>query len=58
MLMPFYSLTNEDDKELILKAIIRYVTSVLFSFNQTNSIESFIPKMIKNTMKIKMLRKL
>ncbi|WP_053019695.1 DUF262 domain-containing protein [Staphylococcus haemolyticus] len=57
MLMPFYSLTNEDDKELILKAIIRYVTSVLFSFNQTNSIESFIPKMIKKHYEDKNVKK-
>lgn len=48
MLIPFYKLTNELDKEKIIDAIIRYVTSVLFSFNQTNVIESFIPQMIKH----------
>ncbi|WP_341775640.1 DUF262 domain-containing HNH endonuclease family protein [Staphylococcus pasteuri] len=48
MLMPFYLLDKENEKELILKTIIRYVTTILFSFNQTNTIESFIPKMIKN----------
>lgn len=48
MLIPFYKLTNETDKELLIDAIIRYVTSVLFSFNQTNVIESFIPQMIKH----------
>lgn len=47
MLMPFYLLDNENDKKLILESIIRYVTTILFSFNQTNTIESFIPKMIK-----------
>ncbi|MFH0153250.1 hypothetical protein, partial [Pseudomonas aeruginosa] len=43
-----YLLDKENEKELILKTIIRYVTTILFSFNQTNTIESFIPKMIKN----------
>ncbi|MEB8127621.1 DUF262 domain-containing protein [Staphylococcus succinus] len=47
MLMPFYLLDNESDKKSILDAVIRYVTTILFSFNQTNTIESFIPKMIK-----------
>ncbi|OEK79679.1 hypothetical protein AST03_06865 [Staphylococcus equorum] len=52
MLIPFYKLSNESDKEKVIDAIIRYVSSVLFSFNQTNVIEAFIPQMIKNYHKL------
>lgn len=45
ILMAFYK-ESEADKEAIVDACIRYGVAVLYSFSQTNNIESFVPELI------------
>lgn len=46
LLMPFYDFERTQKVELV-DAAVRYVAAVLFSFTQTNSIESELPDIIK-----------
>lgn len=55
MLMPFYFLKNDEDKRKVIDAVNRFIASILFSFTQTNRVESFIPRMVKKYSEIQRL---
>lgn len=50
LLMPFYNVAR-NDKVRLVDAAVRYVAAVLFSFTQTNAIESELPEIIEKVLK-------